>query len=130
MNSDNQRVVTIKVNQTFTHSDKIQITYNANAISGQDGTLLEVFVKRFVQNNLPQKLQIPGRIQAEAFSNQSGIVLEATTDNGGGQNIGYLAPGDFCEYEVNVRFGGIYDCLLYTSPSPRDATLSRMPSSA
>ena len=23
-----------------------------------------------------------------------------------------------------------YDCLLYTSPSPRDATLSRMPSSA
>ena len=25
---------------------------------------------------------------------------------------------------------GNYDCLLYTSPSPRDATLSRMPSSA
>ena len=24
----------------------------------------------------------------------------------------------------------ICDCLLYTSPSPRDATLSRMPSSA
>ena len=24
----------------------------------------------------------------------------------------------------------IYICLLYTSPSPRDATLSRMPSSA
>ena len=23
-----------------------------------------------------------------------------------------------------------FDCLLYTSPSPRDATLSRMPSSA
>ena len=26
--------------------------------------------------------------------------------------------------------GKIRDCLLYTSPSPRDATLSRMPSSA
>ena len=25
---------------------------------------------------------------------------------------------------------GLYGCLLYTSPSPRDATLSRMPSSA
>ena len=24
----------------------------------------------------------------------------------------------------------VYGCLLYTSPSPRDATLSRMPSSA
>ena len=27
-------------------------------------------------------------------------------------------------------FDSIYHCLLYTSPSPRDATLSRMPSSA
>ena len=27
-------------------------------------------------------------------------------------------------------YGQRYDCLLYTSPSPRDATLSRMPSSA
>ena len=26
--------------------------------------------------------------------------------------------------------GGIYGCLLYTSPSPRDRTRSRMPSSA
>ena len=26
--------------------------------------------------------------------------------------------------------GGYENCLLYTSPSPRDATLSRMPSSA
>ena len=26
--------------------------------------------------------------------------------------------------------GQVNDCLLYTSPSPRDATLSRMPSSA
>ena len=30
--------------------------------------------------------------------------------------------------EVHRGFGGT--CLLYTSPSPRDATLSRMPSSA
>ena len=33
--------------------------------------------------------------------------------------------------EVVVRaIGWIGSCLLYTSPSPRDATLSRMPSSA
>ena len=28
------------------------------------------------------------------------------------------------------EFGNIYTCLLYTSPSPRDGLLSRMPSSA
>ena len=30
----------------------------------------------------------------------------------------------------NAPVGMVFDCLLYTSPSPRDATLSRMPSSA
>ena len=34
---------------------------------------------------------------------------------------GFIASGDR---------SGILSCLLYTSPSPRDATLSRMPSSA
>ena len=35
--------------------------------------------------------------------------------------------------QVGQNIGCIYSndtCLLYTSPSPRDATLSRMPSSA
>ena len=31
---------------------------------------------------------------------------------------------------VLVRLDALEGCLLYTSPSPRDATLSRMPSSA
>ena len=31
---------------------------------------------------------------------------------------------------IDVREDGMDPCLLYTSPSPRDATLSRMPSSA
>ena len=34
------------------------------------------------------------------------------------------------EYQKAYYTGLINDCLLYTSPSPRDATLSRMPSSA
>ena len=33
-------------------------------------------------------------------------------------------------YEVAIYFQDNIICLLYTSPSPRDATLSRMPSSA
>ena len=33
--------------------------------------------------------------------------------------------------KLNIHFRtDKHDCLLYTSPSPRDATLSRMPSSA
>ena len=37
----------------------------------------------------------------------------------------------YVDRNVAVRLNGqTYSCLLYTSPSPRDATLSRMPSSA
>ena len=37
---------------------------------------------------------------------------------------------DTIERAVKKGAGELDDCLLYTSPSPRDATLSRMPSSA
>ena len=40
----------------------------------------------------------------------------------GGVLVAFMAAG-FCMLESGF-------CLLYTSPSPRDATLSRMPSSA
>ena len=36
----------------------------------------------------------------------------------------------FLKYDGLNPTGSFKDCLLYTSPSPRDATLSRMPSSA
>ena len=37
---------------------------------------------------------------------------------------------DADDNEIDVYRGYVKGCLLYTSPSPRDATLSRMPSSA
>ena len=40
--------------------------------------------------------------------------------------FGSFANGFFTSVDAGYR----YNCLLYTSPSPRDATLSRMPSSA
>ena len=40
-----------------------------------------------------------------------------------------VAPTDTTECDLKI-FTQAYRCLLYTSPSPRDATLSRMPSSA
>src|SRR6266498_2542399 len=42
--------------------------------------------------------------QAESFDSQSGTQLEATTDIGGGQNVGWIAPGDWLAYD-NVDFG-------------------------
>ena len=38
--------------------------------------------------------------------------------------------GDWVDIGAPKKKGRYQACLLYTSPSPRDATLSRMPSSA
>ena len=35
-----------------------------------------------------------------------------------------------CDYDRNLSGSQTYTCLLYTSPSPRDLSTSRMPSSA
>ena len=50
-----------------------------------------------------------------------------------GDKIPYILDGGLCEVGLESTIIGLDDgspCLLYTSPSPRDATLSRMPSSA
>ena len=41
-----------------------------------------------------------------------------------------FAPGDTLKVHVKVVEGTRESCLLYTSPSPRDISGSRMPSSA
>ena len=41
--------------------------------------------------------------------------------------VGAAQPGDLVQIEVSPL---VKNCLLYTSPSPRDLSTSRMPSSA
>ena len=50
-----------------------------------------------------------------------------TTGDG---TISYLGQRGGCGKEIVIKHSNEYSCLLYTSPSPRDGLLSRMPSSA
>ncbi|MEU6770089.1 glycoside hydrolase family 16 protein [Streptomyces sp. NPDC046759] len=43
-------------------------------------------------------------VQAESYDGQSGIATEPTTDTGGGQDVGYIANGDWALYK-GVNFG-------------------------
>ena len=44
--------------------------------------------------------------------------------------VNTLSPGDKVLMYETGHFATLWRCLLYTSPSPRDGLLSRMPSSA
>ena len=58
---------------------------------------------------------------------QSGIQIMESND---GKDL--FMAGLFIQGDVKNQNGRVYpkDCLLYTSPSPRDLSTSRMPSSA
>ena len=88
-----------------------EVRYSMEDICGNlDST--SVFVK-VVDETVPYAYpnENPSKIDSDTHHYLSGIYLDGFTSLSG-NNMGY-----------NI-------CLLYTSPSPRDATLSRMPSSA
>jgi hypothetical protein len=54
------------------------------------------------------RYNIPGQIQAENYVAMSGVQVEATTDAGGGSNVGYIETNDWMDYNVNVTTAGNY----------------------
>ena len=64
-----------------------------------------------------------------------GSVIANSLKSLGFENVKDVRQGKFIELEINSNSKEeaekqCNDCLLYTSPSPRDGLLSRMPSSA
>ena len=73
----------------------------------------------------PPNLQfIPGVIQAEAYLEQLGTGLEATTDEGGGQNVGYLDPGDYLGYQVEIESAGPHVMSFRTASESADGRVA------
>lgn len=89
--------------------------------NGQLTILGEVY-KQMPVHNTTNVFNLPARIEAEAYSRMSGILLEKTSDVSGFANVGYIDTGDWMEYQINVpkndnytlnfRFASIKDCSL------------------
>ncbi len=107
-NPNKNRFIDLVIDTEMVFSDIIRVSYSGNSIESIEGNTLETFTNELVQNNLTSFFIIPSRIQAEDYFNHEGIQLESTTDTGGGQNIGYLDIGDYCDYDVFVSQTGSY----------------------
>ena len=78
-------------------------------------------------------LFIRGKVQGVFFRQAVKVTAKKNNIGGWARNLDdgrveVLLEGD--DEAVNAVIKWAHTCLLYTSPSPRDATLSRMPSSA
>ncbi len=112
MNTGNPLQIKLALAQQISDVDDIKLNYTGTLVKAIDGRVLESFTNLRVTNNLPVLLQIPGKIEAEAFSVNIGLALENTTDAGGGQNIGYTHAGDYLDYPIRVAGSGIYNMVV------------------
>ena len=108
ISSEDARIIELTVDQELTFQNIIKASYLGNSIASTDGVVLDGFTLKDITNNLEEFFVIPTKIEAEDYFNQEGIQLESTSDLGGGQNIGYLDPGDFCDYDVFIPSSGQY----------------------
>ena len=88
--------------------DSIHFLIPGGAGGGWDGTA----------RGTGEALTKAGSVGNASYENMSG--------GGGGKAIGYLIENAESNHDTLM----VNSCLLYTSPSPRDGLLSRMPSSA
>jgi hypothetical protein len=51
---------------------------------------------------------LPGTIQAESYNSMNSVGTEATTDPGGGLDVGWINNGSWMSYNVNVASAGTY----------------------
>ena len=70
------------------------------------------------------RLGIPGKIEAEDYDTQNGLVVSGTSDTGGGQQLGYLNDGDYAKYRVRVENEGTYTVKSRVATDYDDAVFS------
>jgi len=81
------------------------------------------YVRVYQDNGTPQ--QPSTLIQAESYGTMSGVQTEATTDTGGGQNVGYIDTGDWMAYyNVNFPTSGTYNIEYRVASLNGGGTLS------
>ena len=86
-------------------------------------TLLKALVERYIADGQP--------VGSRALSRVSGLDLSPASIRNvmaDLEEMGFIASPHTSAGRIPTPRG--YRCLLYTSPSPRDGLLSRMPSSA
>lgn len=115
INPSNNRLITIELENYLFYQDEIKVSYNGNSITSTFNATLPAFQSKIVENNLITRLLVPGKIQAEDFSNQFGLQTESTTDTGAGQNIGFTDAGDYAEYLIYIADSGNYNLNVRTA---------------
>ncbi len=111
----NTRIIEIDLGVEMVNGDEIKASYTGTTLFATDDVVLSTFSSRDILNTIFKIHDIPGKIEAEDYFEQSGVQLESTSDIGGGYNIGYLDNGDYVDFKVNVAETEVYSVTFRTA---------------
>ena len=92
--------------------------------------LAELIVRRYASMNADEKTAFFEVLLSEFGADRGAVDAAISTYQSEPSEMNTVALAEAADALRLNLFRAINTCLLYTSPSPRDATLSRMPSSA
>ncbi len=110
LKSNDSTTIVLSIDSTFDSSDTVTISYTTGNIESADGGTLQPFSAFDVYNWAASQtsFNVPGKIEAEDYSDMYGVQTETTTDAGGGLDVGWIDDGDWMEYPINVSSSGQY----------------------
>lgn len=103
-------ILVLTLNSPIQPLDKVLVSYQGQNVSA-GVVALEMFNDFYVFNNVVSTgavVSVPGKVEAELFFDMYGIQTESCADVGGGTNVGYIEPGDWLDYNINVTQSGLY----------------------
>ena len=90
--------------------------------NGQLTALGEIY-KQMPVHDPNQVVTVPQKIEAEAYNQMKGILIEKTSDQSGFANVAYIDAGDWLEYKINVPQTGTYD-ISFRIASTKNSSLN------
>lgn len=103
------QTLNIALEKELFSTDRILLSYSGSSLVSPLNVLYDLFSDREVQNNVSYCFVLPGKLEAEKFSYNSGFQTETCTDAGAGLNLSYAAAGDYVDYNVYVPETGTYN---------------------
>ena len=111
LSSSSDKILEISMSDRIYYGDLITINYSGSTVEDVYQRLLKHFLVLDVINNLPTRLQLPGRVRMQDYYYQEGLSFEQTQDpaNPGGLNFGYTDNGDFIDFLVTIKEEGAFE---------------------
>ncbi|HYG39034.1 MAG TPA: carbohydrate-binding protein [Cytophagales bacterium] len=113
-----EQVILVELENPLTYGDFAFVSYSGTEVTTASGTVLDAISDTKVEVNVadPSTLKlIPGKLEAENMDVNVGLQTENTTDEGGGQNVGYTDPGDSFTFNATITETGTYNVEYRTS---------------